>query len=131
MRSKTLTVNYNHMRSQIKAEYLRYLDVFHKSFLATLIHLNTPDTPLVPTTVMENAQYTKQLSDMYLAHTNGRNILTMFDGPEVHVFVDIQIYLQEFLMDVHNFKEYNYYNITVDPKYNIIIANKQLGQYVI
>lgn len=119
------------MRSQIKADYLRYLDLFHMSFLATLVHHNTGNTPLVTTTVMENSLYGKKLEEMYKLHINNKNILSLFNPADTFVLVDIQIYLLEFLSQAHNFKEYNFYNITIDPKYNILITNKQLGRYVI
>lgn len=131
MRSKSLKVNFNHIREHLKVDYFRYLDVFHKSFLATLIHFTTEDTPLVATTVMENSTYSQLLSEMHSAHQRGSNILELFTDQDKFILIDIQVYLQEFLMSAHNFKEYNIYHLTIDPKYNLVITNKQLGRHAL
>lgn len=131
MRSKTLKINYNHMKNELLQDYFKYLDIFHKSFLVTLVYLTTPDTPLTLTSKLENAHYSYLLTDMFNNHCKGENLLEIFTDKEKYLLVDLQVYLQEFLVKTHNFKAYNIYNLTIDHEYNLVITSKQMGRYVI
>lgn len=129
MLSSTLRINQNNLKNELEENYFYYLDVFHRCLLVSLVlHHNTKENVL-ESTIMENAYYSQMLVDLDSRFKKGYNIIEDINSKTaLDTFLDVQVYLEEFIGNKHNSSGTNIYNLTIDHEYNIVITNKRLGK---
>lgn len=133
MLASTIKINQRHIKDELNENYFYWLDVFHRCLAVSLVlHSNTKEN-ILDSTILENAYYNQLLVDINKRFQNGSNIIEDINSKTaLATFLDIQVYLEEFLETKHNKTGSNIYNLTIDHEHNVVITNKKLGKrYVI
>lgn len=129
MRMHTLKINQRHLKNELEEGFFYYLDVYHRCLAVSIIYHGIDDGDIVPSTIMENSHYNSLLRDMKERFRQGYNILEEIHSKySLDIYMDTQIYLEEFLKAKHNKGMANVYSLTLDNKFNLVITNKQLGR---
>lgn len=129
MKSHTLKINNRHLKDTIEENYFYCLDVFHRCLSVSLVLASQQDEEMMPSIIMENAHYNSLLRDLDKRLKDGHNIIEEIHSKHsLSFFLDMQLYLEEFLRHKHINSVTNIYCLTIDCDYNVIINNKQLGK---
>lgn len=129
MLSATIKINQANLKNEIETNYFYWLDVFHRCFAVSLVLHSNSKNPILETTLLENSHYNQLLHDIDFRYKKGYNVVEDINSKNnIAVFLDLQVYLEEFLTMKHNSTGSNIYNLTIDHEYNLVITHKQLGK---
>jgi hypothetical protein len=130
MRSLTLKININHLRGDIDRDYFKFKDSFYKCLIVNLCIYNTFHGNILASSIIEDSHYNQYL--LYLANRQSTMEELIAEIDPVHattIFLDSNIYLEEFINTKHDANVMNLYSLTIDDTYNIVITNKQLKRH--
>lgn len=127
MRTHVLKINVSNLKRDIENDYFRYKELFYRCLIVGLCVHNSFSRNVLHTTIIEDSHYNQFL--MYLAQKvcSVQEMIAEIDP--VHAattFIDMNLYLDEFLHMKHDNELLNLYSLTIDDTYNIVITNKQI-----
>lgn len=132
MRTFQLKINFNNLSRDIEKDYFKHKDIFYRCLIVNLCTYNLLHSPILHNTIIEDSHYNQYL--LHLVNRGGvvedmiREIDTLH---HMSLFLDTNVYLEEFIQLKHNPKTLNLYHLTIDDGYNAVITNKHLKRYAL
>lgn len=128
MKSYTLRINNRHLKDEIEGNYFYWLDVFHRALsVALLEHCGAQGD--IDSVTLESTYYNSILGALHKRTQEGHNPLEELYNPEfIGVYMDMSLYLKEFIEQKHINSVTNIYHLTIDHGYNVVVNLKQLGK---
>lgn len=127
MRTYVQRINISNLKRQIDEDYFRYKELFHRCLVVSLCIYNSFNRNVLHSTIIEDSHYNQFL--MYLAQKTCTVPEMIAEIDAVHAattFLDMNIYLEEFINHRHDNNVLNLYSLTIDDTYHIVITNKQI-----
>lgn len=131
MHAYQLKINVNNLRKEIEKDYFKYRDIFFRCLIGNLCVYNQLYGNVVYNSIIEDSHYNQYL--LYLVNRSAslEDILKEIDSPyNVSIFLDTNVYFEEFIRMKHNPKKLNNYQLTIDDMCNIVVTNMQLNRHV-
>ncbi len=124
-------------KDAIVSDYFNYKDLFWRAMLACLCLMEGDDYEPRKTAMIDDIYYTNVFSDMLSIINRGgtRNevIAKAAEGVSLslvpyfnYVLADLSIYLVDTVKRYHVTNTVNIYSLSIDDKYNVVIAIRQL-----
>ncbi len=132
MRTFQLKINFNHIGGEIEKDYFKYRDLFYRCLVVNIHFYHLFHGSILGNTIMEDSHY-----NQYMLHltSKGGDIQSMIKDIDIthnhSLFLDTQIYIEEFIKLKHDPNKINLYQLTIDDTYNIVITNKHLKRHVV
>lgn len=127
MKTYVLKINMANIRKDIEKDYFKYKDIFFKCLLTNLYVYSAMYRNILPSTVIEDSHYNQHL--MYLVSSNmsvEEAIQDVINTFNIEVFLDTNVYFEEFIQMKHDEAKINVYQLTIDDYSNIVVTNKQI-----
>jgi len=126
MQSFQLKINISNLKKEIAEDYFRYLDIFHKCLAGNLYLINMHNNGILRSTAFENAIYNQYFNNLVSSNTRVEAFLSSMNLPNASlIFLDTQLYLDQFISRRHNLNKLNIYNLTIDNNLEVIISLKR------
>lgn len=127
MRVAFLKINVNDVFNEIEEDYFKYKDIFYKCLIVNLIIYNSTKSFILNNVIIEDFFYNEYLKNLVARNLNLEQLIAEIDPIfAMSIFLDSNLYIEEFISSKHNDKAKNLYSLTIDEGYNIVITNKQL-----
>lgn len=127
MKTQVLKINVNNLKNEIEKDYFKYKDIFYRCLIVNLCIYNSFNNMVLHSTIVEDAQYNQFLLYLAQKQCSPQELIAEIDPVHaVTIFLDSNIYLEEFINTRHDNNMMNLYSLTIDDMYNIVITNKQI-----
>lgn len=127
MRIVLLKINVNDVFKEIEEEYFKYRDTFYKCLIVNLIVFNSTKSLILHNVIIEDNYYNEYLKSLVARNLNLEQLIAEIDPIfAMSIFLDSNLYIEEFIQSKHDNNAKNLYSLTIDDGYNIVITNKQL-----
>lgn len=129
MRTDYLKVNVNNIKQQINSQYFKYRDIFYRMLITNICIYNYMNYGILKNTILEDSSYNQYF--LYIANKqlSLEEILTELNIiQELPLYMDISLYIEEFIQQKHSNKHINVYSITISDDGYLIINNKKLDR---
>jgi len=127
MKTFTLRINVNNLRDEIEKDFFKFKDIFYKALIANLYAYDMFNSRILPNTIIEDSYYNQYLLFIISKNTTLREVINEIGFPyNTSIFLDMNLYIEEFINIKHNKNTLNLYSLTIDDTYHIVINNKQL-----
>ena len=127
MKTHVLRINVNNLKAEIENNYFKYKDIFYKCLVVNLCMYNIVKENILPNVIMEDGQY-----NQYLVYLAGKNLpldelIAEIDLVQyMPIFLDMAIYLDEFIDMRYNPYSYNLFSLTIDDSGHVSVFNKNV-----
>ena len=126
MQSFQLKVNISNLRKEIAKDYFRYLDIFHKCLAGSLYLSHLENNSTSQTVSFENAIYNTYFTSLVNSNVSIEQFLKSLNTEHaVFIFLDTQIYLEQFIKHRHVCSKLNIYNLTITSDFELLITLKR------
>lgn len=132
MKTYQLKINVNNIKQEIEQNYFKYKDIFYKSLIVNLCIYNTFNKNILSNTIIDDSHYNQYL--LYLANKQAtvEELISEINHEfATNIFLDTNLYIEEFINMKHSDRYFNLYQLTIDDSYNIVITNKLIKKHVI
>jgi len=127
MRTFTLKINVNNIHKEIEKDFFKYKDVFYKALIANLCVYNTFNGLVLGSTIIEDSHYNQFLLFLMNKNATVKEVIDEIGSKnDVLLFLDTNMYVEEFISTKHDPNVINLYSLTIDDTYHIVINNKQI-----
>jgi len=127
MKTYQLKINMANLKKEVERDYFKYKDIFYKCLIGNINLFNILHFKNPTISILDDSHY----NQFYLySITNGvtiEKILQDIDSPyNVSIFLDTNMYYEEFIRLRHSDKHINLYSLHIDDLCNVIVTNKHL-----
>ena len=129
MRTYQLKVNVNNLRREITNHYFKYRDMFYRMLVTNICIYNYMNYGLLQNTIIEESSY-----NQYFLHLANRPLsleellMELNIANELPLYMDVSLYIEEFLQQKHSNKHINLYSITISDDGCLVIENKHIDK---
>lgn len=128
MKTESLRVNVINLKREIQKDYFKYKDIFYKCLIGNLCIYNQTHGLVLHNTIIDDGHYNQYLAYNINKQSTIEDILKDMDTPfNMYIFLDLQVYFEDFIRVKHNKAKLNIYHLTVDDGYNLVISNKTIN----
>lgn len=127
MRTHVLKVNVNNLKREINNNYFKYKDIFYKCLVVNLCLYNITKGNILNNVIIEDSTYQQYLSYLINKKCMLPDLLEEIAlEAQVHIFLDLTIYIDEFIDMKYNPNKFNLFSLSIDDNGYINIFNKTL-----
>lgn len=127
VKTHVLRINCNNLKKEVISDYFKYRDIFYRCLIVNICLFITTNRSLCNTIVIEDSYYNKYLEDLYKKQLNTSQMLEAADlSKHVDIFLDLNVYLEEFVRNKHDSSKLNIFNLTIDDNGYVAISNKKV-----
>ena len=132
MRTHQLRVNFVNLKAEIDKDYFKYKDIFYRCMMSVLCIHHLTRKQVLQNTMLEDSGYHQILSFLQSKGASLEEIVSEIkDLNQWSYFLDMHVYLEEFIDLRHNDLRLNLYDLTIDDSYHVVITNKHLNAYAL
>jgi len=131
MKTFQLKINMANLKNEIDKDYFKYKDIFYKCLIGNLTLSNIHVKEVTGTAILDDSYYNQYF--LYAAANNitVKRILEEIASPyNISIFLDTNMYYEEFIRSRHSDKHINLYSIQIDDLYNVLVTIKWLPKHV-
>lgn len=127
MKTHILKINVNNLKSEIESNYFKYRDIFYKCLIVNICLHALYIRFIGYETLFEEGHY----NNYFQFHINRSYTLeSLLNDMDIlnhrQLFLDMNLYVSEFIELRHRPKMFNIYSLTIDDHYHIVISNKTI-----
>lgn len=129
VKTHTLKVNINNIKREINSQYFRYRDMFYRMLVTNICIYNYINYGVLQNTIIEESSFNQYF--LYLANKQlslEEILMELNISNELPLYMDISLYLEEFLQQKHSNNHINVYSLTISDEGYLIVTNKQLNK---
>lgn len=129
MRTYTLKINVNNIKKDINNQYFRFRDIFYRILVTNICVYNCINYGVLQNTIIEESSY-----NQYLIHLANKNLnleellLELNINNELPLYMDITLYLEEFMQQKHSNNHFNIYSVSISDDGHLIVSNKHINK---
>lgn len=129
MKTYVLRINFNNLKPQIDSNYFLYKDVFYKCFIASMYNHYINNKQILNNILIDNSHYWQYFINAVNINQTLESMLYELNLDRyVYIFLDMNIYLEEFFNMKHMNGVLNIYSLDITDTYNVEIKNKQIRE---
>lgn len=129
MRTYHLKVNVNNIKRDINNHYFKYRDMFYRMLITNICIYNYMNYGLLQNTIIEESSYNQYFLHLANKQLSLDEILNELNiASELPLYMDISLYIEEFLQQKHSNTHINLYSLTISDDGYLVIENKQLSR---
>lgn len=129
MKTHTLKININNFKKDITNHYFKYRDMYYRMLVTNICIYNYVNNQLLQNTVIEESSYNQYFLHLVNRQLNLTGLLSELNiENELPIYMDISIYIEEFLQIKHSNNHINLYSLTITDDGFLIIENKHLNR---
>lgn len=130
MKTYELKINASNLKKEIEKDYFKYKDIYYKCLIGNLCLYNTLYGEVLSNTIIGESHYNQYLLNLINRPITLESILTEIDSPHnITIFLDTNIYIQEFITMKHQKNKLNVYSLDIDDLHRVTVLNKTLNRY--
>lgn len=127
MRTHVLKVNVNNLKREINNNYFKYKDIFYKCLVVNLCLYNMTKYDILENVIIEDSTYQQYLSYLINKRCTLPELLQEIAlETHTHIFLDLTIYIDEFIDMKYNSDKFNLFSLTIDDNGYINVFNKTI-----
>jgi hypothetical protein len=130
MKTYELKINASNLKNEIERDYFKYKDIFYKCLIGNLCLYNTLYGEVLSNTIIGESHHNQYLLSLINRPVTLASILQEIDTPHnLTIFLDTNLYIQEFITTKHQKNKINVYTVDIDDMHRVIVLNKTLNRY--
>lgn len=127
MHTYVLRINFSHLKKEIDDNYFLYRDIFYKCLVASMYNYCINDKDITKNILIDNSYYWQYLVNAININQPMELMLHELSIDRyVHIFLDMNIYIDEFINMKHRPDILNIYSLDISDTYKVEIKNKQI-----
>ncbi len=127
MKTDTVKINLNNIKKNINNNYFRYRDMFYRMLVTNICVYNCINYGMLQNTIIEESHYSQYFLNIANKQLSLEEILSELNIiNELPLYMDISLYIEEFLQQKHMNNCINVYSLTISDDGYLIITNKKL-----
>lgn len=127
MHTYVLRINFSHLKKEIDDNYFLYRDIFYKCLVASMYNYCINDKDITKNILIDNSYYWQYLVNAININQPMELMLHELNIDRyVHIFLDMNIYIDEFINMKHRPDILNIYSLDISDTYKVEIKNKQI-----